>query len=100
MNFRNIFIAATACIAFSASAQSFKDELVQCAQIAKQVQKIRDAIDTQDLIQAVYLQDQFKQQVVNNNMQERYTNAVHTATTKKFESQTHLINFLMLECTH
>ena len=100
MNFRHLIIAAATVVSFSASAQTYKDELVQCAQIAKQVHKIRTAIDQQDLIQAVYLQDQFEHQAAQHNMQERYMNAVYTATTKRFASQDHLINFLMLECTH
>lgn len=100
VKFRNILIAASAALAFSASAQTYKDELLQCALIAKQVEQIRKAIDHQDLIQAVYLQDAFQQTAQTMNMQDRYTNAVHTGTTRKFESQAHLVNFLMLECTH
>ncbi len=100
MKLRNIIIAAATVLSFSASAQTYNDQLVQCAEIAKTVQAIRKAIDEQDLIQAMYLQDQIQQRIQSESMQERYINAVHTATTKRFTNQRALTSFLMLECTH
>ena len=100
MKFRNILIAASTALAFSASAQTYNDDLLQCALIAKQVEQIRKAIDHQDLIQAVYLQDAFQQTAQTMNMQDRYLTAVETGTSRQFASQAQLVSFLMLECTH